>query len=65
VAVEQLKYGYVGCVVTLTGLLCKALSLRMVQFQGKLCPFVPKKFNSGGSDPMRVGSVTCTLVDEM
>jgi len=33
-----------------TGLICKALSLGIVQFQGKLCPFVPKNFNSDGSD---------------
>jgi len=58
VAVEQLKYGYVRCVVTLTGLLYNALSLGMVQFQGKFCSFVPKIFDSDASDPIRVGSVT-------
>ena len=45
------------CVVTLVGLICKDISLAIVQFQGKLCPFVPKIFNSDGPYPMSVGSV--------
>ena len=56
-AVEQLKYGYVHCVVTLTGLLCKAISLGMAQLWGKLCPFIPKIFNSDGPNPTRIGDV--------
>jgi len=35
----------------------------MVQFQGKLCPFVSKKFNSDGLDPVRVGDVDVTLIE--
>jgi len=46
------------CVVTLVGLICKDISLAIVQFQGKLCPFVSKIFNSNGPDPARVGDVT-------
>jgi len=41
-----------------TGLICKALSLGIVQFKGKLCLFVSKKFNSDSSDPMGFRSVT-------
>ena len=45
-----------------TGLICKALSLGIVQFLEKLCLFVSKNFNCGGSDPMGVRSVTLTQI---
>jgi len=40
------------------GLICKALSLGIVQFYEKFYPFVSNILNSDGSDPMRVRSIT-------
>jgi len=56
--VWPLSYLSIYVVFVFTGLIDKALCLGLVQFYGKLCPFVSKNFNSDGPDRMRVGGVT-------